>query len=114
MPAELAERISELLTIPTIGIGAGAGCDGQVQVFHDLLGLGDFLPRHAKRYADLGAAITQAVTAYADEVRDGAFPGEEQSTHLAPAVLAEIAAIIEAADAESDEELRLLDEGLLP
>ena len=115
IPAELAVRISDLLTIPTIGIGAGAGCDGQVQVFHDLLGLGDFLPRHAKRYVDLGAAITQAVTAYADEVRDGAFPGEEQSTHLAPEVLAEIDAIIEAADADSDQDsLGQLDKQLLP
>ena len=115
IPAELAVRISDLLTIPTIGIGAGAGCDGQVQVFHDLLGLGDFLPRHAKRYVDLGAAITQAVTAYADEVRDGAFPGEEQSTHLAPEVLDEIDAIIEAADADSDQDsLGQLDKQLLP
>lgn len=113
IPAELAQRISELLTIPTIGIGAGAGCDGQVQVFHDILGLGDFLPRHARRFADLGAAITTAVAAYADEVRGGSFPGEEQSTHLAEEVLEQIDAIIagadEVADAEND-----LDEGLLP
>ena len=54
IPAELAARISALVTVPTIGIGAGVGCDGQVQVFHDVLGLGEFLPRHAKRYAELG------------------------------------------------------------
>jgi 3-methyl-2-oxobutanoate hydroxymethyltransferase len=113
VPSELAERIGALLTIPTIGIGAGAGCDGQVQVFHDILGLGDFLPRHAKRYAELGAAITQAVAAYADDVRDGAFPGEGQSTHLAPEVLAELDAIIEGSDA-AQVAPRELDTGLLP
>jgi len=109
VPAELAERISSLLTVPTIGIGAGGGCDGQVQVFHDILGLGDFVPKHAKRYADLGAAIATAVAAYADDVRDGAFPGEEQSTHSAPEVLAEVDAVIEGAAAEGD-----IAEGLLP
>jgi len=89
VPTELAERISALLEIPTIGIGAGAGCDGQVQVFHDILGLGDFLPRHAKRYANLAEEISRAVGAYADEVRDRSFPGETQSSHLAAEVLAE-------------------------
>jgi 3-methyl-2-oxobutanoate hydroxymethyltransferase len=89
VPAELAERISALIEIPTIGIGAGAGCDGQVQVFHDILGLGDFLPRHAKRYDDLSGRIVSAVSNYADDVRDRAFPGEPQSTHLDAAVLAE-------------------------
>ncbi|MDR3687154.1 MAG: 3-methyl-2-oxobutanoate hydroxymethyltransferase [Coriobacteriia bacterium] len=89
VPAELAQRISALLEIPTIGIGAGAGCDGQVQVFHDILGLGDFLPRHAKRYATLAEEISRAVSAYADDVRDRSFPGEPQSTHLDMDVLAE-------------------------
>ncbi len=89
VPAELAARISALVTVPTIGIGAGVGCDGQVQVFHDLLGLGEFLPRHAKRYAELGDQIQGAVSAYAEEVRSGAFPGEGQSTHMDGAVLAE-------------------------
>jgi 3-methyl-2-oxobutanoate hydroxymethyltransferase len=89
VPAELAARISALVTVPTVGIGAGAGCDGQVQVFHDLLGLGEFLPRHAKRYAELGDQIERAVSAYAEEVRSGAFPGEDQSTHMDGAVLAE-------------------------
>lgn len=107
IPAELAERISSLLTIPTIGIGAGAGCDGQVQVFHDLLGLGDFLPKHAKRYADLGRALTGAVAAYADDVRDRSFPGEEQSSHMADDVLAEIDAVIQGAEEAADN-----DEGL--
>ena len=112
IPTELAERISSLLTIPTIGIGAGGGCDGQVQVFHDILGLGDFLPKHAKRYADLGSAITSAVAAYADDVRDGVFPGPEQSTHMAPETVAEIDAIIEGADGDEDASAGT-DEGLL-
>ena len=89
VPAELAARITSLLAVPTIGIGAGVGCDGQVQVFHDVLGLGEFLPRHAKRYAALDVEIDRAVTAYAEEVRAGAFPAEEQSTHMDGAVLAE-------------------------
>jgi 3-methyl-2-oxobutanoate hydroxymethyltransferase len=91
IPAELAALASAELAIPTIGIGAGVGCDGEVQVFHDLLGLGgDFTPRHAKRYAELGAAVTAAVAAYADDVRQAAFPAEPQSTHLDPAVLDEV------------------------
>ena len=83
IPAELATLVSAELQVPTIGIGAGVGCDGQVQVFHDLLGLGgDFLPRHARRYADIGAAVREAIAAYADDVRGAAFPGEEQTTHM--------------------------------
>ena len=82
VPAELARHISQLLAIPTIGIGAGSGCDGQVQVFHDLLGLGEFLPKHAKRYADLGDEIVRAVSEYAGDVRSRAFPGEPQSSHI--------------------------------
>ena len=93
IPAELAALASAELAIPTIGIGAGAGCDGEVQVYHDLLGLGgDFTPRHAKRYAELGAAVTAAVAAYTDDVRTGAFPAEPQCTHLDPAVLDEVRA----------------------
>lgn len=89
IPAELARRVSALLAIPTIGIGAGVGCDGQVQVFHDVLGLGEFVPKHAKRYADLGSEITRAVSAYADDVRGGVFPGEEQTTHVDSAIVVE-------------------------
>jgi 3-methyl-2-oxobutanoate hydroxymethyltransferase len=93
IPAELAQLASSELSIPTIGIGAGAGCDGEVQVFHDLLGLGgDFTPKHAKHYAELGEAVRVAVAAYAADVRDGTFPGEEQTTHLDPKVLAEVRA----------------------
>lgn len=89
VPAELAERISELLDIPTIGIGAGPGCDGEVQVFHDLLGYTERVPKHAKRYANLESEIERAVAAYAQDVRDGEFPGEEQSTHAAPELMAQ-------------------------
>ena len=76
IPAELADRITAAVSIPTIGIGAGAGCDGQILVLHDLLGLTPGpLPRHAKAYADLGDVISQAVARYRDEVRQGVFPG---------------------------------------
>ncbi len=91
IPVELAEMVTAELHVPTIGIGAGGGCDGQVQVFHDLLGLGgEFVPRHAKRYADVGALVREAVSAYADEVRDGEFPGEAQSTHMDAAAISEV------------------------
>jgi 3-methyl-2-oxobutanoate hydroxymethyltransferase len=89
VPAELAERISNLLTVPTIGIGAGVGCDGQVQVFHDVLGLGEFVPRHAKRYANLGEEIVSAIGAYVGEVHDRSFPGEPQTSHIDSGALAE-------------------------
>jgi 3-methyl-2-oxobutanoate hydroxymethyltransferase len=92
IPTELARMVSEELAIPTIGIGAGAGCDGQVQVFHDLLGLGGgFVPRHAKQFADVGLVIQQAVEAYVDEVRDGAFPTAAQATAMDSQVLAGLA-----------------------
>jgi 3-methyl-2-oxobutanoate hydroxymethyltransferase len=78
VPSEVAERITAAVKIPTIGIGAGAGCDGQVLVTYDMLGLfGDLRPRFVKQYADLGAAITQAVASYCQEVRDGTFPSAE-------------------------------------
>jgi len=80
IPAQLAQVITEKVSIPTIGIGAGPHCDGQVQVFHDLLGLfTDFVPKHAKRYAEVGAAIKQAVSEYVAEVREGVFPTEHES-----------------------------------
>lgn len=78
IPAPLAAAVSEASPIPTIGIGAGAGCDGQVLVFHDLLGLFEGLaPRFVKRYAELGRDATAAVTRYVEEVRAGDFPGPE-------------------------------------
>ena len=78
IPSDIANEISETLKIPTIGIGAGAGCDGQVLVTHDMLGMtSGFVPRFAKKYADLSSVITGAVTEYRDEVRAGKFPGKE-------------------------------------
>ena len=89
VPAQLASALSERLRIPTIGIGAGAGCSGQVQVWHDLLGLLDGKsPRHARRYADIGAAIETAIGAYVDDVKSGAFPTAAQSSSMDEAELA--------------------------
>jgi 3-methyl-2-oxobutanoate hydroxymethyltransferase len=83
IPAPLARVITARLRIPTIGIGAGAECDGQVQVWHDLLGLySDFTPRHARRYATLADTISAALTSYADDVRNGAFPTAEHSATM--------------------------------
>lgn len=80
VPARLAEYVSAQLEIPTIGIGAGAGCDGQVLVTHDLLGLFDrFTPKFVKKYADLHTAIAQAITAYKDDVESKIFPAEEHT-----------------------------------
>jgi 3-methyl-2-oxobutanoate hydroxymethyltransferase len=80
VPADLGAKITSSVMIPTIGIGAGAGCDGQVLVFHDLLGLyPDFKPKFAKRYADLGTQVKAAVEAYCKEVRDGSFPAAEHT-----------------------------------
>jgi len=84
VPAPVAARITELLTIPTIGIGAGVDCDGQVLVWHDLLGLYEGgSPRFVKQYADLSAEITRAVSQYVSEVRERRFP-EEQHTYSMP------------------------------
>lgn len=80
IPAVLAKVITEKVDAPTIGIGAGPWCDGQVQVLHDMLGLNpDFTPKHAKRYANLAETVTAAVTRYAQEVRSGAFPSAKES-----------------------------------
>lgn len=88
VPTELARRISQSLAIPTIGIGAGNGCDGQVQVWHDVLGLyEDFVPKHTKRYATLGNTIRAALSRYVEEVQSGAFPAVEQSFDMDETVL---------------------------
>ncbi|MDE6498341.1 MAG: 3-methyl-2-oxobutanoate hydroxymethyltransferase [Muribaculaceae bacterium] len=79
IPAALATRVSEELTIPTIGIGAGNGCDGQVLVVHDMLGLNKgFSPKFLRRYADLGSAINAAVGRYIDDVKTGDFPNASE------------------------------------
>ena len=82
VPEQLAAAITERLRIPTIGIGAGAGCSGQVQIITDLVGLGDFIPRHARPYAHLRETIRDAATAYAADVAAGTFPGPEQSVRM--------------------------------
>lgn len=79
IPADLAKQVSERLTIPTIGIGAGPHCDGQVQVMHDMLGFAEKSFKHVKRYAEVGETIRSAIAQYSDEVRKNDFPGEEQS-----------------------------------
>lgn len=90
VPTQLAAAITDRLTIPTIGIGAGAGCSGQVQVITDLLGLGDFVPRHAMPYAHLRETIGEAARAYAADVAAGTFPGEAQSVRMDDGVLDEV------------------------
>jgi 3-methyl-2-oxobutanoate hydroxymethyltransferase len=83
IPARLARLLSERLEIPTIGIGAGVGCDGQVLVTHDLLGLFDrFTPRFVKKYADLHAEMAQAFTAYKADVESSTFPAEEHGIEM--------------------------------
>ena len=90
VPAPLAAAVTGRLRIPTIGIGAGAGCDGQVQVWHDLLGLFDAKPpRHAKPYGQIGVAIEAALRAYRDEVTSGAFPTAAQSARMEEVALAD-------------------------
>jgi 3-methyl-2-oxobutanoate hydroxymethyltransferase len=88
VPSPLARLVTERIGIPTIGIGAGAHCDGQVLVFHDLVGLfSGFTPTFVKRYAEAGTAIKDAVARYAAEVRSGSFPGEGQSFGMKDEVL---------------------------
>ncbi len=89
-PGELAKLVSSRLTIPTIGIGAGAGCDGQVQVIYDILGLSARQPRHAKQYARLNDVILAALQAYAAEVSDASFPAAEHTTAIDENVLREL------------------------
>jgi len=80
IPAPVAQLATERLSIPTIGIGAGVDCDGQVLVLHDVLGLfGDFKPKFAKRYADLGPLVVDALKRFDADVREGRFPDAEHS-----------------------------------
>jgi 3-methyl-2-oxobutanoate hydroxymethyltransferase len=91
VPAELAAAVTDRLKIPTIGIGAGAGCSGQVQVITDLLGLTyGFIPKHARKYENLAERMAQAVGAYVADVVAGTFPAPENSSSIAPDVLAEV------------------------
>ena len=91
VPAPLSKLITERVTVPTIGIGAGKNCDGQVQVVSDLLGLfTDFVPKHAKQYAKLNQAITSAVADYITEVKAETFPTPKQSYEMDESTLAQI------------------------
>ena len=96
IPAQLAEVISSRLRVPTIGIGAGAGCDGQVQVWHDLLtysadGEAGYMPRHVGRYASVGEMMRDAIARYAGEVRAGSFPTKDQSFQMPKAAIEALA-----------------------
>ena len=83
VPAQLAGMITERLSIPTIGIGAGVHCDGQVQVFHDMLGMiEDFMPKHARHYAELGEAIKLAMSRYIEDVQAQTFPSDSESHQM--------------------------------
>jgi 3-methyl-2-oxobutanoate hydroxymethyltransferase len=89
IPAPVAAIVTERLSIPTIGIGAGVDCDGQVLVLHDVLGLyGDFKPKFAKRYAEIGTAVVDALRAFDSEVREGSFPDAEHSFTMKESELA--------------------------
>ncbi len=91
VPKQLAQMITERLSIPTIGIGAGVNCDGQVQVFHDLLGLfDDFSPKHARKYANLSEIIQGAVSRYVSDVQEQTFPTDKESFSMKPEVVQEL------------------------
>jgi 3-methyl-2-oxobutanoate hydroxymethyltransferase len=94
VPREIAARITSELRIPTIGIGAGPECDGQILVLHDMIGLSvGHTPKFARRYANVGEAIRNAVGAYADDVREGRFPADEESYHLSSEVRERLMAV---------------------
>jgi 3-methyl-2-oxobutanoate hydroxymethyltransferase len=82
--AEVAEAVTERLSIPTIGVGSGPRCDGQVLVLHDILGVYEESPPFAKRYADLHGTVLSALRAYVEEIVGGLFPGEEHTVHMDP------------------------------
>ncbi len=90
IPAQLAQAITERLHIPTIGIGAGPHCAGQILILTDVLGLGDFIPRHARPYANLRETIAEATAAYMADVEAGTFPGEAETVRMDDAVLDEV------------------------
>ena len=92
IPSELARIITERLIIPTIGIGAGPDCDGEIQVIYEILGLTPRAHKHAAVYANLGEAITQALAAYQREVQEHRFPTEDQSFHMDEAILEDLLA----------------------
>jgi len=91
IPSQLATLITQRVNIPTIGIGSGSGCDGQVQVINDILGLfTDFVPKHAKQYAKLADIMSSAITQYLKEVKGGSFPTQKHSSSIDESILAEL------------------------
>lgn len=91
IPSELAKKITKSISIPTIGIGAGPHCDGQIQVFHDILGLFDtFVPKHAKQYAQVAETMRSAISTYKKEVESGQFPLKEHYTSIDKSVIKKI------------------------
>ncbi len=91
VPTPLATLITQKISVPTIGIGAGIGCDGQVQVINDILGsFTDFVPRHAKQYANLNDIMSSAITEYYNEVKAGSFPTDKHSISMNESILAEL------------------------
>ena len=88
VPAALSQKITEAVSIPTIGIGAGPACNGQVLVFHDMLGMfSDFRPKFVKVFSDAGESMRTGIRKYAEEVRSGAFPADEHSFRIDPEII---------------------------
>jgi len=107
IPAELARAVTDRIDCATIGIGAGPFCDGEIQVFHDLCGLGgDFTPRHARHFCEGGQVITEGLSEYAAAVRAGRFPTEQQTVHVDKAIVENAAAFLDKLidEAEDDED----------
>lgn len=103
VPTPLAQTITDELTIPTIGIGAGPHTDGQVQVFHDILGLfDDFIPRHTRRYAEAGKTMQAAIAQYVADVQAGVFPAEENSFSMKDEVLKQTLEAVNREDRQDD------------
>ena len=90
VPTELAKIITQDVSIPTIGIGAGENCDGQIQVINDILGFSSRYPKHSKQYADMNAVIRQALNDYSHEVRMREFPTSGHGSHMDPSILSEL------------------------
>lgn len=87
VPSDVARMVTDAVDVPTVGIGAGASCDGQVLVYHDILGIEDQLrPKFVRRYAEVGVTATEAIRRYAEDVRAGRFPNDEESYHLSASV----------------------------
>ncbi|GAH21917.1 unnamed protein product, partial [marine sediment metagenome] len=91
VPTPLATLITQKINVPTIGIGAGIGCDGQIQIINDILGsYTDFVPKHTKQYTKLADIMSSAITEYYNEVKAGTFPTDKQSFSMDESILAEL------------------------